>query len=149
MTWDEVISSKQINSSNAAFLIKIPSLYDKSFEKSAVTSKTLKSHRMTKEILKSSKTRQRLYDKFSKSRTYEDEINYKNYFKLFESIQQRAKLRYYSKMILHYKDNIQKNFINMKEVNGKSKFVINSLPKHLILNYKSTFDLKNIADSFS
>ena len=67
---------------------------------------------MTKEILKSSKTRQRLYDKFSKSRTYEDEINYKNYFKLFESIQQRAKLRYYSKMILHYKDNIQKNFIN-------------------------------------
>ena len=149
MTWDEVISSKQINSSNAAFLIKIPSLYDKSFEKSAVTSKTLKSHRMTKEILKSSKTRQRLYDKFSKSRTYEDEINYKNYFKLFESIQQRAKLRYYSKMILHYKDNIQKNFINMKEVNGKSKFVINSLPKHLILNYKSTFDLKNIADSFN
>ena len=112
MTWDEVISSKQINSSNAAFLIKIPSLYDKSFEKSAVTSKTLKSHRMTKEILKSSKTRQRLYDKFSKWRTYEDEINYKNYFKLFESIQQRAKLRYYSKMILHYKDNIQKNFIN-------------------------------------
>ena len=149
MTWDEVISSKQINSSNAAFLIKIPSLYDKSFEKSAVTSKTLKSHRMTKEILKSSKTRQRLYDKFSKSRTYEDDINYKNYFKLFESIQQRAKLRYYSKMILHYKDNIQKNFINMKEVNGKSKFVINSLPKHLILNYKSTFDLKNIADSFN
>ena len=67
---------------------------------------------MTKEILKSSKTRQRLYDKFSKWRTYEDEINYKNYFKLFESIQQRAKLRYYSKMILHYKDNIQKNFIN-------------------------------------
>ena len=119
MTWDEVISSKQINSSNAAFLIKIPSLYDKSFEKSAVTSKTLKSHRMTKEILKSSKTRQRLYDKFSKSRTYEDEINYKNYFKLFESIQQRAKL------ILHYKDNIQKNFINMKEVNGKSKFKVN------------------------
>ena len=37
----------------------------------------------------------------------------------------------------------------MKEVNGKGKFVINSLPKHLILNYKSTFDLKNIADSFS
>ena len=55
---------------------------------------------MTKEILKSSKARHRLYDKFSKSRTYVHEINYKNYLKLFESIQQRAKLRYYSKMII-------------------------------------------------
>ena len=46
-----------------------------------------------------------------KSKTYEHEISYKNYGKLFESIKQRAKWQYYSKMILHYKDN-KKNLAN-------------------------------------
>ena len=60
----------------------------------------------TKGIHKSSKTKQRLYDKFLKSKTDEHKISYKNYRKLFESIIQRAKLQYYSKMILHYKGKI-------------------------------------------
>ena len=81
MTWDDVISSKQTDSAYEAFL---------------------------KGILKSSKTKQRLYDKFLKSKTYEHEISYKNYRKLFESIKQRAKSQYYSKMILYYKDNMKK-----------------------------------------
>ena len=110
MTWDDVISSKQTDSAYKAFLNKFTSLYDKIFEKFAVTvkSKTLKNPWITKGILKSSKTKQRLYDKFLKSKTYEHEISYKNYRKLFESIKQRAKSQYYSKMILHYKDNIKK-----------------------------------------
>ena len=41
-------------------------------------------------------------------KTYEHEINYKNYGKLFYSIKQTGKLLYYSKVILHYKDNIKK-----------------------------------------
>ena len=49
-----------------------------------------------------------MYDKFLKSKTYEHGISYKSYRKLFESIKQRAKSQYYSKMILHYKDNIKK-----------------------------------------
>ena len=98
-----------------------------------VKSKTLKNPWITKGILKSSKTKQRLYDKFLKSKTYEHEISYKNYRKLFESIKQRAKSQYYSKMILHYKDNIKKTWQIMKEVIGKDKLVNNSLPKHLIL----------------
>ena len=67
---------------------------------------------ITKGILKSSKTKQRMYNKFLKSKTNEHEISYKNYRKLFESIKQRAKSQYYSKMILHYKDNIKKNLAN-------------------------------------
>ena len=43
-----------------------------------------------------------------KSKSYEHEISYKNYGKLFESIKQKAKSRYYSKMILHYKNSIIK-----------------------------------------
>ena len=93
MTWDDVISSKQTGSAYEVFLSKFTSLYDKVFEKYVVTvkSKTLKNPWITKGILKSSKTKQRLYDKFLKSKTYEYEISYKNYRKLFESIKQRAK----------------------------------------------------------
>ena len=105
-----LISSKQTDSAYGAFLNKFTSLYDKTFEKFAVTlkSKTLKNPWIIKGILKSSKTKQRRYDKFWKSKTYEHEISYKNSRKLFESIKQRAKSQYYSKMILHYKDNIKK-----------------------------------------
>ena len=68
-------------------------LYGKVFEKFVVTvnSKTLKNLWITKEILKSSKTKQRLCYKFFKSKNYEHEISYQNYRKLFESIKQRAK----------------------------------------------------------
>ena len=98
-----------MDSAYEAFLDKFTSLYDKIFEKFAVMvkSKTLKKPWITKGILKSSKTKQRLYDKFLKSKSYEHEISYK----LFDSIKQRAESQYYSKMILHYKDN-KKNLAN-------------------------------------
>ena len=85
MAWGYAISSKQTDSAYEAFLNKFTCLYDKVFEKFPVTvkSKTLKNLWITKGILKSSKTKQRLYDKFLKSKTYEHEISYKNYRKLF------------------------------------------------------------------
>ena len=56
MTWDDIISSKQTDSAYEAFLNKFTSLYDKIFEKFAVTVKlkTLKNLWITKGILKSS-----------------------------------------------------------------------------------------------
>ena len=61
-----LISSKKTDSAYGAFLNKFTSLHDKIFEKFAVTlkSKTLKNPWITKGILKSSKTKQRLYDEF-------------------------------------------------------------------------------------
>ena len=80
MTWDDLISSKQTDFACEAFLNKFTSRSDKMFEKFAITvkSKKLKNPWITKGILKSSKTKQRLYDKFLKSKTYEHEISYKN-----------------------------------------------------------------------
>ena len=76
MTWDDVISSKQTDSAYDVFLNKFTFLYDKISGKFVVTvkSKTLKNPWITKLILKSSKTKQRLYDKFLKSKSYEHEI---------------------------------------------------------------------------
>ena len=81
MTWDDIISSKQTDSAYQAFLKKFPFLYDKVSEKFVVTvkSKTIKNPWITKLIVKSSKTKQRLYHKFLKSKSYVHEIRYKNY----------------------------------------------------------------------
>ena len=94
MTWDDVISSKQTDSAYEAFLNKSTSLYDKTFEKFVVTVKlkTLKNPWITKRIIKLSKTKQSLYDKFLKSKIYEHEISYKNYRKQSESIKKNSKI---------------------------------------------------------
>ena len=113
-----------------------------------VKSKTLKKPWITKGILKSSKTKQRLYDKFLKSKSYEHQIK-KNYPKLFESIKQTTKSQYYSKIILHYKDNVKITWQIIKEVIRKGKLVNNLLPKHLIFNNRNIFDQKIIANSFN
>ena len=80
VTWNDVISSKQTDSAFGAFINKFTYLYDKIFENFVVTVKlkTLKSPWITKGVLKSSKTKQRLYDKFLNSKTYEHEKSFKN-----------------------------------------------------------------------
>ena len=69
MTWDDIISSKETYSAYEAFLNKFTSPYEKMLENFSVMVKliTLKIPRITKGILKYSKTKQRLYDKFVKS----------------------------------------------------------------------------------
>ena len=69
MKWDDVISSKQTDSAYEAFLNKFTSLYEKTFEKFVVTVKSeiLKHPWIIKGIINSSKTKQRLYDKFLKN----------------------------------------------------------------------------------
>ena len=76
MISDDVISSKQTDSTYEASFDKFTSLYDKTFEKFVVTvkSKTLENPWITKGIIKSSNINQGLYDKFLKSKIYGHEI---------------------------------------------------------------------------
>ena len=55
---------------------------------------------VTKGIPKSSKKKQRLYEKYLKRRTTENEKIYKNYKRLFESIKKKSKKLYYSEKLL-------------------------------------------------
>ena len=124
MAWDKVISSKQIDSPCEVFLNIFTSFYEKIIEKFVVKSKTLKNLWTTKDILKSPKTKQKLYDKFSNSKIYEHDISCKNYGQLFELIKQRANSQYYSKMTQHYKDNMKRTWQIMKEVLAKANLSI-------------------------
>ena len=62
---------------------------------------------MTK--VKSSKTKQRLYENFLKNMNPERELNYKQYKTLFESLKKKSKKNYNSGLIDSHKYNIKKS----------------------------------------
>ena len=73
-------------------------LYEKYFpyKEYYLRPKDLKSPWITIGLRKSSKQKQRLYEKFLKKRTVKREAEYKDYKHLFEKIKKNAKRRYYS-----------------------------------------------------
>ena len=83
--------------------------------------KDIQSPWITTGIEKFSKRKQRLYDKFLKTRIQKIELEYKNYKNLFEAIKKRSKKLHYSKLIVKYKENIKKTWSVIKEVIGKEK----------------------------
>ena len=64
---------------------------------------------ITKGIAKSSKKKQRLYEKFLKNRTPQNEETYKTYKNLFETIKRRLKKNFYSEKIQKFKGDAKKN----------------------------------------
>ena len=63
---------------------------------------------MTKGLHKSSKKKQKLYDKFLKSKTNENGKKYKTYKSLFEILNEKSKKSYYSRKLDKWKQNIKK-----------------------------------------
>ena len=101
-SWDDVINNKNPNDAYNYFSHKLIVLYDKYFPKQNIRIyiKDLQSPWLTRGIKKSSKRKQKLYIKFLKNRNSKNELEYKNYKKLFESIKKHAKKNYFSSLIL-------------------------------------------------
>ena len=80
---------------------------DNFFPKVKVRTKTKSLHSpwIMKGISKSSKRRQKLYEKYLKSRTNDTKTVYKLCKNLFESLKCRAKQNYYSEKLLRFKNN--------------------------------------------
>ena len=87
------------------FLKTLTDIYDANFpiREYILKDKDIKSPRISKSLKKSSKTKQRLYIKFLKTKTLEDESKYNNYKSLFEKLRKKAKKTYYSKLLQNYK----------------------------------------------
>ena len=99
--WDDI---KRIEDPNKAYkyLLNIfIDIYDKSFQKLEVKVKfkSDQSPLITKGIAKSSKKKQRIYEKFLKNRTPKNEETYKTYKNLFETIKKRSKKKFYSEKL--------------------------------------------------
>ena len=72
---------------------------------------------------------QRLYEKFLKNWDEKNELVYKTYKKVFESIKIRSKRLHFSNLVLKYKHNIKKTLEVIKESIGKEKCNHQSFPR--------------------
>ena len=77
-------------------------------KKVQIKTKTFSSPWITRGIVKSSKLKQKLYEKFLKRKTPHNENVYKNYKRLFESIKHKSKVNYFKERLDRYRNNVKK-----------------------------------------
>ena len=114
----------------------------------SIKTKTLLDPWFTKGIKKSSKKKQKLYEKFLKKGTKKNEEIYKTYKNLFERVKKYSKKSYYQDQLFKYKDNIKKTWGVIKEVIGKSKMRSN-FPNRVIVKNKEITNKLLIAENFN
>ena len=98
LLWEIIKSIKDLNESYKEFIAILPSVYDEFFPKGRMKVRHNKNSTpwITRGINKSSKGQQKLYLKFLKNHTSENEMNYKNYRRLFQSVKRKSKRNFYS-----------------------------------------------------
>ena len=86
---------------------------------------------ISKRLEKFSKKKQKLYIKFLKTKTLEDEFKYKNYKSIFEKLRKKTKRRYYSKLLHKYETDSKRTWQVVKEIPGKQKTKSHLLPQEI------------------
>ena len=152
MEWNNII--KTLDNPNTAyerFFDIFFKTYDKYFPKVRIKIKaiTIQNPWITKGITKSSEKKQKLYERFLKKRTPQNEQKYKNYKNLFETIKKKAKKIYYSNKLLKCTGDIKKTWNVMKDIIGKSKIKSTNLPRKLTINKVDVYNKPEIADAFN
>ena len=133
------------------FLKTLTDIYDANFpiREYILKDKDIKSPWITKGLKKSSKKKQKLYIKFLKTRTLEDEFKYKTYKSLFEKLRKKAKIIYYSKLLHKYKTDSKRTWQVMKDLTGKRKTKSNLLPREIKVDETITQNPQDIAKEFN
>ena len=101
VNWKHLYSLTDTNIAYECFLRTFRGLYIHAFPIKEVSLKLINVFNpcMAKGLQKSSKKKQKIYDKFLKSKTNENENKYKTYKSLFEILKQKAKNIYYSRKL--------------------------------------------------
>ena len=117
-SWNDIEVSQNPDEAYKSILNKFSDLYDTYFPKNQtkLKSKDLPSSWIRNGIKKSSQRKQCLYEKSLKNRNDKNELEYKTYKKLFESIKKRSKKLHFSNLILQYKPNKTKDLGNYKRI---------------------------------
>ena len=134
-SWDAVKGLDNLNEPYVKFMETIMQIYDDYFPKTKfkIKSNNKANPWITKGIAKSSKRKQKLYEKFLKNRSIQNEKIYKDYRKLFETITMKSKRKYYSEKLLQFQGDTKKTWLIMKEVIGKYKLIHSTLPCKTVL----------------
>ena len=97
--WNDVLGKTITNKSYDQFIKKFSLIYDDHFAIKVIEIKTksLLSPWITKGTKKSSKRKQKLYEKILKKKSPKNEKEYKNYKQLFEKIKKDSKIKIFSR----------------------------------------------------
>ena len=149
--WRLLHPIKDRNEAYKTFLNVLSNLYEIAFPKikTKVNSKTRLSPWITRGILKSSKRKQKLYEKFLKNRNSVNRENYKTFARLFESIKQNTKKNYYHNLLISYENDMKRTWVTVKEIISSKKSSVTLFPKRLIVDDLEFFDKKTIAENFN
>ena len=104
---------------------------------------------ITNGIAKSSKRKQKLYEKFLKHRTQESKQIYKDYKNLFEIIKRKSKKQFYSEKLIKFQGNARKALSIIKELNGKNKIYKSSFPQQIVIDTTEIVGETKIANEFN
>ena len=145
-----MLNENSPNNAYNEFLRFLLGLYNEAFlkQKIKIKRKSFNSPWMTKGLVKSSKKKQKLCEKFLKNRNPEKELNYKQYKTFFESLKKKSKKSYYSDLIDSCKYNIKKTWDVMKEIIGNKSVTNAPLPNFITVKNREIFDKKEIVESF-
>ena len=149
--WDDIQKIADPNKAYKYFLDIFTDIYDNSITKLEVKIKFKndQSPWITKGIAKSSKKKQRLYEKFLKNRTPENEETYKTYKNLFKTVKKRSKKKSYTEKLRKFKCDMRKTWNVMKEILGKCTTKSSTPPTKITVNKTDIFDAEEIADEFN
>ena len=149
--WNDVLVKTITNESHDQFIKTFSLIYDDCFPVKVIEIKTknLLSPWITKCIKKSSKRKQKLYEKFLKKKSPKNEKEYKDYKQLFGKIKKDSKKKYFQERLSFYKNHIKNTWKTLKDVIGKTKISENRLPKKIALENKEITDQKTIAEKFN
>ena len=144
---DQVLCFAYItNESYDEFIKKFSLIYDDYFPTKikGIRIKNLLSPWVTKDIKKSSKRKQKMYETFLKKKPPKNEKEYKDYKQFFENIKKR-----FQEKFSFYKNDIKNTWKTLKDVIGKTKINENPLPKKIALENKEITDKKTVAEKFN
>ena len=149
--WGDVIKNISPNESYNIFIERFSQIYEEAFPemKTEVKNKTLLSPWVTKGLIKSSKRKQGLYEKFLKKRTFQNEQTYKTYKNLYEKIKKNSMELYYQNQLAKYQKDIKNTWKVMKEIIGKTKVCNDNFPKRLVIDKTEITNKKSIAETFN
>ena len=135
-SWDSAQNLKQPNEAYNKFLEIFTKLYQEYFpiRKIKIKPERALSPSIANGIAKSSKRKQKLYEKFLKHLTPINEANHKAYENLFETIKRKSKKRFYSEKLIKFQGDAKKTWCIMKELIGKVKIKKSSLPFKIVID---------------
>ena len=129
VNWNSINHSPETNSKYETFLKIFSELYENHFplKDFQIKVKDLQAPWISKGLKKSSKQKQKIYIKFLKNKSIQNEQICKNYKHLFEKLRKKAKQTYYQSILKDCQNDMTRTWQIMKEITGKSLTLTNFL----------------------